>query len=43
MYEKVKHGRKKKEGEPAHFGAHVIRTRQRKTGLVKRKKGNGSI
>ena len=25
----------KKEGEPAHFGAHVNRTRFRKTGLVK--------
>jgi hypothetical protein len=27
---------RKKEGEPAHFGAHVNRTRFRTTGLVKR-------
>ena len=31
----------KKEGEPAHFGAHVNRTRFRKTGLVKRKRATG--
>jgi len=34
---------RKKEGEPAHFGAHGNRTRFRKTGLVKSKKGNGLI
>ena len=33
---------RRKEGEPVHFGAHVIRTRFRKTGLVKRAKGRFS-
>ena len=34
---------RKKEGEPAHFGAHINKTRFRKTGLLKSKKGNGPI
>jgi len=32
---------RKKEGEPAYFGAYVKRTRFRKTGLVKSKKATG--
>jgi len=32
---------RKKEGKPAYFGAHVERTRFRKTGLVKSKKATG--
>ena len=34
---------RKKEGEPAHFGARVNRTRFRITGLVKSRMGNGPI
>ena len=34
---------RKKEGEPAHFGAHVIRTRFRKTGLVKSEEATGQF
>ena len=33
---------RKKEGGHAHIRAHVIRTRFRKTGLVKRKRATGS-
>jgi len=32
---------RKKEGKPAHFGAHVKRTRFRKTGLVRVKRATG--
>ena len=32
---------RKKEGEPAYFGAYVKRTRFRKVGLVKSKKAMG--
>ena len=32
---------RKKEGEPAYFGAYVKGTRYRKTGLVKSKKATG--
>ena len=32
---------RKKEGKPAYFGAHVKRTRFRKTGLAKSKKAMG--
>ena len=32
---------RKKEGKPAHFGAHVKRTRFRKTRLVKSEKATG--
>jgi len=35
---------RKKEGKPAYFGAHVKRTRFRKTGRAsKEEKGNGPI
>ena len=49
MIRRAKHVRegqaqeRKKEGEPAHFGAHINKTRFRKTGLLKSKKGNGPI
>ena len=32
---------RKKEGKPAYFGAHVEKTRFRRTGLVKSKKATG--
>ena len=42
MYEKVKQAREgKKEGKPAFFGAHVEKTRFRRTWLVKSEKATG--
>ena len=35
--------KRKKEGKPAYFGAYVKRTRFKKTGLVRCKKGNRPI
>ena len=34
---------RKKEGRPAYFGAHVKRTRFRKTGLVKSEEATGQF